>query len=66
MKKQSDSPEELLKYLLNLPQETVEEFNKMIPNFSQNLSLIKDTLDITRAITSSDLLGKFLKFKSTW
>lgn len=65
LEKQSDSPEELLKYLLNLPKWTVEEFNKMIPDFSQNLSLIKDTLDITKAITSSDLLDKFLKFKST-
>ena len=66
LEKQSDSPELLLKYLLNLPKSTVIEFNKMIPDFSANLSLIKDTLDITKAITSSDLLGKFLKFKSTW
>ena len=66
IEKQSDSPEELLKYLLRLPKETVDEFNQLIPDFSQNLSLIKDTLDITKAITSSDLLWKFLQFKSTW
>ena len=66
MEKQSDSPEELLKYLLNLPKETVEEFNKMIPDFSQNLSLIKDTLDITKAITKPDIVDKFLSFKSEW
>lgn len=64
--KVSSDPEKFLNYLLNLPEEKIQAFNKLIPDFSKNLWLIKDTLDLTKAITSRDLLGKFLQFKSTW
>jgi hypothetical protein len=66
LSRQSDNPEKFLKYLLNLPKETIEGFNKMIPDFSQNLRLIKDTLDITKAITKPDIINKFLEYKSSW
>lgn len=57
--------EKYLNYLLNLPKQKIQSFDKLIPDFSKNLGLIKDTLDITKAITSRDLLWKFLQFKST-
>ena len=66
LSKKSSDPEKFLKYLLNLPKEKIQWFDKLIPDFSKNLWLIKDTLDLTKAITSSDLLWKFLNFKSTW
>ena len=62
----SKDPEKFLNYLLKLPEDKIQWFNKFIPNFSQNLALIKDTLDLTKAITSKDLLWKFLQYKSTW
>ena len=65
LSKDSKDSEKFLNYLLNLPEERIETLNKLIPDFSKNLGLIKDTLDITKAITSSDLLWKFLQFKST-
>ena len=66
LSKQSTDPEKFLNYLLNLPEEKIQGLNKFIPNFSKNLELIKDTLALTKAITSKDLLGKFLQYKSTW
>lgn len=66
LSKDSDNPEKFLEYLLKLPKEKTQAFNKLIPDFSKNLGLIKDTLDLTKAITSKDLLWKFLQFKSTW
>lgn len=66
LSKQYFDSERFLDYLLNLPEEKVQGLNKFIPNFSNNLALIKDTLDLTKAITSSDLLWKFLQYKSTW
>ena len=60
-----DQPEQLLKYLLNLPKETTKTLDRIIPDYSKNLQLIKDTLDLTKAITSTDLLWKFLNYKST-
>lgn len=62
----SKDPEKFLNYLLKLPKEKIQAFNKLIPDFSKNLGLIKDTLDLTKAITSKDLLWKFLQYKSTW
>ena len=66
LNKSQDNPAQFLEYLLKLPQKTTEQFNKYIPNFSQNLALIKDTLDITKAITKPDLVDKFLSYKSGW
>ena len=65
LSKSYTDPEKFLMYLLNLPERKIETFNELIPDFTKNLSYIKDTLDITKAITSSDLLWKFLQFKST-
>ena len=62
----SKNPEKFLNYLLKLPEDKIQAFNKLIPDFSKNLGLIKDTLDLTKAITSKDLLWKFLQYKSTW
>lgn len=64
--KKYDDPEKFLEYLLKLPEEKVNTLNELIPDFSKNLWLIKDVLDLTKGISSSDLLWKFLKFKSTW
>jgi hypothetical protein len=52
----SKEPEKFLNYLLKLPKEKIQAFNKLIPDFSKNLGLIKDTLDLTKAITSKDIL----------
>lgn len=64
--KKYDDPEKFLEYLLKLPEEKVNTLNELIPDFSKNLWLIKDILDLTKGISSSDLLWKFLKFKSSW
>ena len=65
LSKSQDNPEKFLKYLLNLPKEKVQNLEKYIPDFSKNLGIIQDTLEITKAITKPDLVDKFLKFKST-
>lgn len=65
LSKQSSDSEKFLNYLLKLPEDKIQAFNKYIPDFSRNLGLIKDTLDLTKAISSKDLLWKFLNFKST-
>ena len=66
LSKDYDNPEEYLKYLLNLKPQTVKTLDRLIPDFSKNLWLIKDTLDLTKAITSTDLLWKLLDWKSNW
>lgn len=66
MSKEIDNPEIFLNYLLKLPQEKIQTLTELIPDYSKNLWLIQDTLALTKAITSSDLLWRFLKFKSTW
>ena len=66
LRNKNEDPELFLKYLLNLPKEKIAGFNKYIPDFSKNLWLINDTLSLTKAIASKDLLWKFLNFKSTW
>ena len=65
LSKSYNDPEKFLLYLLNLPEKKINTLNELIPDFTKNLLYIKDTLDITKAITSSDLLWKFLQFKST-
>ena len=64
LSKSQDNPEQFLKYLLNLPKEKVQNLEKYIPDFSKNLWIIQDTLEITKAITKPDLVDKFLSFKS--
>lgn len=66
LNKSQDNPAQFLQYLLNLPKEKLNTFDKLIPDFTQNLNLIKDTLDITKAITKPDIVEKFLSFKSDW
>ena len=65
LSKSYNDPEKFLMYLLNLPERKINTLNELIPDFTNNLLYIKDVLDITKAITSKDLLGKFLQFKST-
>jgi hypothetical protein len=65
LSKSYNDPEKFLMYLLNLPEKKINTLNELIPDFTNNLLYIKDVLDITKAITSKDLLGKFLQFKST-
>lgn len=60
-----ENPEKFLKYLLKLPKETTNTLNKLIPDYSKNLQLIQDTLNLTKYITSTDLLWKFLNYKAT-
>lgn len=66
LSKSQDNPEQFLKYLLNLPKEQIQSFEKYIPDFSQNLGIIQDTLELTKAITKPDIVDKFLSYKSSW
>lgn len=61
-----ENPELFLQYLKNLPEDKMKYMNQLIPNFSNHLQLIQDTLDITKAITKPDIVDKFLSFKSWW
>ena len=64
LSKDIKDPEKFLNYLLKLPEDKVNTLNRLIPDFSKNLWLIKDTLDLTKSITSSDLLWKFMTWHS--
>lgn len=64
IKNKSDNPEKFLNYLLNLPEETVKWLQELIPEFTNNINYIKNILDITKWITSKDLMNKFLDYKS--
>ena len=64
LSKNIKDPEKFLDYLLKLPEEKVNTLNQIIPNYSKNIQLIKDTLDLTKAITSTDLLWKFMTWHS--
>lgn len=66
LSRSQDNPELFLEYLMKLPEEKTNYMNQIFPWFTQNLQLIKDTLDITKAITKPDLIDKFLSFKSEW
>jgi len=66
LSRSQDNPELFLEYLMKLPEEKTNYMNQIFPGFTQNLQLIKDTLDITKAITKPDIIDKFLSFKSEW
>lgn len=61
--KNFNDPEKYLNYLLKLPKEKVQVIEKYIPDFSKNLGLIKDTFELTKAISSEDVIQKYLKYK---
>jgi hypothetical protein len=56
MSKGKENPEAFLNYLLKLPKDKIKTLNELIPDYTKNLGIIQDTLAITKAITSSDLL----------
>lgn len=66
LERSQDNPEKFLEYLMKLPEEKMKYMNQLIPDFSNHLQLVKDTLDITKAITKPDIVDKFLSFKSWW